>query len=154
MWIGVRLKDGRNREVRKVMAHLGLSSHRLIRTAYGPFRIGLSTARIGNGSSAEHSERQARGLLRSTIGAPIRKPELATLSWQSPGSFQRVFGAPPVRSKLRTALGLGTSGALRGPISQAQSVLWKHPTQYAEERHGPSALTSIQRLALVSTISE
>jgi 23S rRNA pseudouridine2605 synthase len=40
VWIVVRLKDGRNREVRKVMAHLGLQVTRLIRTAYGPFELG------------------------------------------------------------------------------------------------------------------
>jgi 23S rRNA pseudouridine2605 synthase len=40
VWIGVRLKDGKNREVRKVMAHLGLQVTRLIRTAYGPFQLG------------------------------------------------------------------------------------------------------------------
>jgi 23S rRNA pseudouridine2605 synthase len=40
VWIGVRLKDGKNREIRKVMAHLGLQVTRLIRTAYGPFQLG------------------------------------------------------------------------------------------------------------------
>src|SRR5689334_17702909 len=40
VWIAVRLKDGKNREVRKVMAHLGLQVTRLIRTAYGPFQLG------------------------------------------------------------------------------------------------------------------
>lgn len=40
VWIAVRLKDGRNREVRRVMTHLGLQVTRLIRTAYGPFQLG------------------------------------------------------------------------------------------------------------------
>jgi 23S rRNA pseudouridine2605 synthase len=39
-WIAVTLKDGKNREVRKVMAHIGLHVNRLIRTAYGPFQLG------------------------------------------------------------------------------------------------------------------
>lgn len=38
-WISVSLKEGRNREIRKVMAHLGLQVTRLIRTAYGPFQL-------------------------------------------------------------------------------------------------------------------
>jgi len=39
-WLIVRLKEGKNREIRKVMAHLGLQVSRLIRTAYGPFQLG------------------------------------------------------------------------------------------------------------------
>ena len=39
-WINVRLSEGKNREVRKAMEHLGLQVNRLIRTQYGPFELG------------------------------------------------------------------------------------------------------------------
>lgn len=40
VWLAVALKEGKNREIRRVMAHLGLQVSRLIRTAYGPFQLG------------------------------------------------------------------------------------------------------------------
>ncbi|MBE9604160.1 rRNA pseudouridine synthase [Acetobacteraceae bacterium H6797] len=39
-WLSVAIREGKNREVRRVMQHLGLQVTRLIRTAYGPFQLG------------------------------------------------------------------------------------------------------------------
>ncbi|HQT60855.1 MAG TPA: pseudouridine synthase [Acidiphilium sp.] len=39
-WLAVGLNEGKNREIRKVMAALGLETTRLIRIAYGPFQLG------------------------------------------------------------------------------------------------------------------
>jgi len=39
-WLDIALAEGKNREVRKVLAHLGLQVVRLIRIAFGPFHLG------------------------------------------------------------------------------------------------------------------
>ncbi|MBK5911396.1 hypothetical protein CCR85_07800 [Rhodothalassium salexigens] len=39
-WLDVTLHEGKNREIRKLMAHLGLDVNRLIRLGYGPFTLG------------------------------------------------------------------------------------------------------------------
>jgi 23S rRNA pseudouridine2605 synthase len=39
-WLTVSLHEGRNREIRRVTAHLNLAVTRLIRVAYGPFQLG------------------------------------------------------------------------------------------------------------------
>jgi len=44
-WLTIAIKEGKNREVRKILDHLDLRTTRLIRTAYGPFQLGALPSR-------------------------------------------------------------------------------------------------------------
>ncbi len=65
-WLSVSLREGRNREIRRVMQHLGLHVSRLIRTAYGPFQLGL----LERGGIEEVPARVLRQQLPEGAGAP------------------------------------------------------------------------------------
>ncbi len=59
VWLAVSLAEGKNREVRKVLEHLGLTVNRLIRIAYGPFALG----RLARGEVREVPPRLVAALL-------------------------------------------------------------------------------------------
>ena len=53
-WIEMSLTEGKNREIRRVLAHLGLQVSRLIRTAYGPLTVdGLEPGGVEEVSRAD-----------------------------------------------------------------------------------------------------
>ena len=64
-WISVVLHEGKNREIRRVMAHLGLQVNRLIRTDYGPFSLG----NLDKGGVAEVEEVVLRAQIRGYFGS-------------------------------------------------------------------------------------
>jgi len=67
-WLTVSLREGRNREIRRVMAHLHLPVTRLLRIAYGPFQLGT----LARGDVEEVPGRVLRDQLPKPGAAPAR----------------------------------------------------------------------------------
>lgn len=65
-WITMALREGKNREVRRVLGHLGLDVNRLIRLTYGPFQLGNLGKRL--------IEEVPPKVLREQLGGAVKKP--------------------------------------------------------------------------------
>jgi 23S rRNA pseudouridine2605 synthase len=73
-WIAMSLVEGKNREVKRVMEHLGLDVTRLIRVSYGPFQLG----ELAEGAVEEVKLK----ILREQLGKSLA--ELAGADFASP----------------------------------------------------------------------
>jgi len=75
VWLVFAIREGKNREVRNVMAHLGLEVNRLIRISYGPFQLG----EIEEGKAEEVKTRVLRDQLGEKViaqaGCEFERPE-------------------------------------------------------------------------------
>lgn len=69
-WYTVALREGKNREVRRVFEHLGLEVSRLIRIAYGPFQLG--------GLPKRRIEEVPAKVMREQLGRLLPSPPLET----------------------------------------------------------------------------
>jgi len=68
VWLVFAIREGKNREVRNVMAHLGLEVNRLIRISYGPFQL----AELPQGAVEEVKTRVLREQLGEKVAALAR----------------------------------------------------------------------------------
>lgn len=84
VWLTFAIREGKNREVRKVLEQLGLKVNRLIRLSYGPFELGT----LDEGAVAEVETAE----LRKTLGPEIA--EQANTDFTGPLDDERNMTRP------------------------------------------------------------
>ena len=95
-WLTVGLREGRNREIRRAMDHIGVTVNRLIRVSYGPFRLN----ELEPGEVEEIKPRVLREQLGMTEEAEAPKPALRRAPRKPAGEGEAAGAAPkgPARS--------------------------------------------------------
>jgi 23S rRNA pseudouridine2605 synthase len=93
-WIELKLTEGKNREVRRVLEHLGLKVSRLIRTAYGPFALEDLPA----GAVEEVRQHDLVAFRKTLRLAPPRNGEGDQPQAGGGGAARRRPSTPPPRS--------------------------------------------------------
>lgn len=77
-WIELTIREGKNREIRRVLEYLGLEVSRLMRTSYGPFEL----LNLPRGAAVEIRQVDVEKFRRALLGdgsvdAPISAPQQA-----------------------------------------------------------------------------
>jgi 23S rRNA pseudouridine2605 synthase len=124
VWLTFAIREGKNREVRNVLEHLGLQVNRLIRLSFGPFQLG----ELAEGATEEVSTRALRDQLGERITAQANcdfaAPIVARAEQPAPAVPRDLRSAPRVREE--------HSGEDRGTESRGREDRERRPPR--EER--------------------
>jgi 23S rRNA pseudouridine2605 synthase len=118
VWLTIGLREGKNREIRRVLDALGLKVSRLIRTAYGPFQLG----RLEPGEVEEVPNK----VLVDQLG---RNPGTATIAKGRPPATPQAI-AQPRRPQIAPEIGADE------PASRS-SVKMPPPAERSRPQRGP-----------------
>ena len=101
VWLVFAIREGKNREVRNVLSHLGLEVNRLIRISYGPFQLG----ELAEGEVTEVKSRVLREQLGDKIVAQAGA-DFATPAQPGGGEEERAVprGKKPFKPSGKSAL--------------------------------------------------
>lgn len=114
-WLLMSLREGKNREIRRVCEHLGLVVNRLLRISYGPFQLGdLEPGAIEELPAKLVRDQLGLGSAGQADSKGTAKPAAKKAPLQKSGGK-----APRKDAKAKSGKGPGTFG--KGPASKGPS---------------------------------
>ena len=113
-WISMSLREGKNREVKNVLASLGLDVNRLIRISYGPFQLGD----LAEGEAVEIRGRILRDQLGEKLAREAGVDFDAPLREELQAKGREPAGRPPRGKPTAPGQAPGKSAAGRAPSSK------------------------------------
>jgi 23S rRNA pseudouridine2605 synthase len=125
-WIELTLSEGKNREVRRVLEHLGLQVSRLIRIAYGPFHLGD----LPRGAAVEIAQVQVERFRKGLKLADPASSQQAAFSVNEGKPAHRTPAAPAVEPQ-------GERHVKRAPARRKPDP--SRPDESLGRRSGPHA---------------
>jgi 23S rRNA pseudouridine2605 synthase len=94
LWLVFAMREGKNREVKNVLGHLGLAVNRLIRVSFGPFQLGDLSEGTVTEVRTRHLREQLGDRISELAGADFSGPISAPASAQEQVTPRR----PPARA--------------------------------------------------------
>jgi 23S rRNA pseudouridine2605 synthase len=94
-WLTIAIKEGKNREIRRVMEYLGYSVSRLIRTSYGPFQLG--------NMEEDDLKEVKQVVLREQLGQAVKKEKKPSISTIKKKIVSEKHSSVPIKSRYKNA---------------------------------------------------
>ncbi|ACL61360.1 pseudouridine synthase [Methylobacterium nodulans] len=123
VWLTLGLREGKNREVKRILEHLGLSVNRLIRLSFGPFQLGDLEVGLVEEVRTKVLKEQLGTALAEQAGvdftSPVREPIAP-------------FGSPKGARKTAAATAQAPQGRGEGRPARGERPAWGERPMWGE----------------------
>lgn len=133
VWLTFSIREGKNREVRNVLEHLGLQVNRLIRVSYGPFQLGD----LADGAVEEVRTKHLREQLGEKLALLAHADFDGPISDWSPAARPKIARGKPTLGKSASGK---TASATASSDKPAQEKRMQGKTEHKKPPRGKPIL--------------